>query len=145
MVYFASVSTFRKRLVELLKVKRGVYSAAPNSICDAFKDASIEQIRQNRDMVLMNNDSVVIKLRLQDKKQHLSKSDGYRLIYLVLKGRPIVIFLDIYPKRGPLQQLDIEDDEIARLINEFNSELNASKLIAHDINDSLKEISSDHR
>ena len=145
MVYFASVSTFRERLVELLKVKRGVYSAAPNSICDAFKDASIEQIRQNRDMVLMNNDSVVIKLRLQDKKQHLSKSDGYRLIYLVLKERPIVIFLDIYPKRGPLQQLDIEDDEIARLINEFNSELNASKLIAHDINDSLKEISSAHR
>ena len=145
MVYFASVSTFRERLVELLKVKRGVYSAAPKSICDAFKDASIEQIRQNRDMVLMNNDSVVIKLRLQDKKQHLSKSDGYRLIYLVLKGRPIVIFLDIYPKRGPLQQLDIEDDEIARLINEFNSELNASKLIAHDINDSLNEISSAHR
>lgn len=145
MVYFASVSTFRKRLVELLKVKRGVYSAAPNSICDAFKDASIEQIRQNRDMVLMNNDSVVIKLRLQDKKQHLSKSDGYRLIYLVLKGRPIVIFLDIYPKRGPLQQLDIEDDEIERLVNEFTSELEASKLIAHDINDSLKEISSDHR
>lgn len=145
MVYFASVSTFRERLVELLKVKRGVYSAAPNSICDAFKDASIEQIRQNRDMVLMNNDSVVIKLRLQDKKQHLSKSDGYRLIYLVLKERPIVIFLDIYPKRGPLQQLDIEDDEIARLINEFNSELNASKLIAHDINDSLNEISIAHR
>lgn len=145
MVYFASVSTFRKRLVELLKVKRGVYSAAPNSICDAFKDASIEQIRQNRDMVLMNNDSVVIKLRLQDKKQHLSKSDGYRLIYLVLKERPIVIFLDIYPKRGPLQQLDIEDDEIERLVNEFTSELEASKLIAHDINDSLKEISSDHR
>lgn len=145
MVYFASVSTFRKRLVELLKVKRGVYSAAPKSICDAFKDAGIEQIRQNRDMVLMNNDSVVIKLRLQDKKQHLSKSDGYRLIYLVLKGRPIVIFLDIYPKRGPLQQLDIEDDEIERLVNEFISELEASKLIAHDINDSLKEISSDHR
>lgn len=145
MVYFASVSTFRKRLVELLKVKRGVYSAAPNSICDAFKDASIEQIRQNRDMVLMNNDSVVIKLRLQDKKQHLSKSDGYRLIYLVLKERPIVIFLDIYPKRGPLQQLDIEDDEIERLVNEFTSELEASKLIAHDINDSLKEISSAHR
>ena len=145
MVYFASVSTFRKRLAELLKVKRGVYSAAPNSICDAFKDVSIEQIRQNRDMVLMNNDSVVIKLRLQDKKQHLSKSDGYRLIYLVLKERPIVIFLDIYPKRGPLQQLDIEDDEIARLINEFNSELNASKLIAHDINDSLNEISIAHR
>ena len=55
-------------------------------------------------MVLMNNDSVVIKLRLPDKKQHLSKADGYRLV------------------------------------EEFYSELDASKLIAHDINDHLKEI-----
>ena len=140
MVNFASVSTFRVRLASLLKVKRGVYSAASKSICDAFQNASIEQIRQNRDMVLMRNDSVVIKLRLQDKKQHLSKSDGYRLIYLVLKERPIVVFMDIYPKRGPLQQLDIEDNEIEYLVNEFYSELNASKLIAHDINDHLKEI-----
>lgn len=145
MVNFASVTTFRTRLSALLKVKRGVYAAVPDEICIAFKNATIEQIRQNRDMVLLNNDAVVIKLRLPDKKQHLSKADGYRLIYLVLKERPIVIFLDIYPKRGPLQQLDIEDNEIARLINEFNSELNASKLIAHDINDSLNEISIAHR
>lgn len=140
MVNFASVSTFRVRLASLLKVKRGVYSAAPKSICDVFQNASIEQIRHNRDMVLMKNDSVVIKLRLQDKKQHLSKSEGFRLIYLVLKERPIVVFLDIYPKRGPLQQLDIEDGEIERLVNEFYSELDASKLIAHDINDNLKEL-----
>lgn len=33
-----------------------------------------------------------------------------------------VVFLDIYPKRGPLQQLDISDKEIIRLIEEFNAE-----------------------
>ena len=141
MVNFASISTFRERLSAILKVKRGVYSAAPQSICDAFKDASIEQIRQNRDMVLLKNDTVVIKLRLQDKKQHLSKSEGYRLIYLVLKERPIVVFLDIYPKRGPLQQLDIGDNEINRLVQGFYSELDAESLVAHDINNNLKEVS----
>ena len=145
MVNFASISTFRERLSALLKVKRGVYSAAPQSICDAFKDASIEQIRQNRDMVLLKNDTVVIKLRLQDKKQHLSKSEGYRLIYLVLKERPIVVFLDIYPKRGPLQQLDIGDNEINRLVQGFYSELDVESLVAHDINDNLKEVSSTYK
>jgi len=145
MVNFASISTFRERLSALLKVKRGVYSAAPQSICDAFKNASIEQIRQNRDMVLLKNDTVVIKLRLQDKKQHLSKSEGYRLIYLVLKERPIVVFLDIYPKRGPLQQLDIGDNEINRLVQGFYSELDAESLVAHDINDNLKEVSSTYK
>ena len=145
MVNFASISTFRERLAALLKVKRGVYSAAPQSICDAFKNASIEQIRQNRDMVLLKNDTVVIKLRLQDKKQHLSKSEGYRLIYLVLKERPIVVFLDIYPKRGPLQQLDIGDNEINRLVQGFYSELDVESLVAHDINDNLKEVSSTYK
>jgi mRNA-degrading endonuclease RelE of RelBE toxin-antitoxin system len=140
MVNFASVTTFRTRLSALLKVKRGVYAAVPDEICIAFKNATIEQIRQNRDMVLLNNDAVVIKLRLPDKKQHLSKADGYRLIYLVLKEKPVVILLDVYPKRGPSQQLDIDDNEIARLVEEFYVELDSGVLVAHDINDRLKEI-----
>lgn len=140
MVNFASVTTFRTRLSALLKVKRGVYAAVPDEICIAFKNATIEQIRQNRDMVLLSNDAVVIKLRLPDKKQHLSKADGYRLIYLVLKEKSVVILLDVYPKRGPSQQLDIDDDEIARLVEEFYVELDSGVLVAHDINDRLKEI-----
>ena len=140
MVNFASVTTFRMRLSALLKVKRGVYAAVPDEICIAFKNATIEQIRQNRDMVLLNNYAVVIKLRLPDKKQHLSKADGYRLIYLVLKEKSVVILLDVYPKRGPSQQLDIDDNEIARLVEEFYVELDSGVLVAHDINDRLKEI-----
>ena len=140
MVNFASVTTFRTRLSALLKVKRGVYAAVPDEICIAFKNATIEQIRQNRDMVLLSNDAVVIKLRLPDKKQHLSKADGYRLIYLVLKEKSVVILLDVYPKRGPSQQLDIDDNEIARLVEEFYVELDSGVLVAHDINDRLKEI-----
>ena len=88
----------------------------------------------------MNNDAVVIKLRIPDRKQKLSKAEGYRLIYLVMKQVPLVVLTDIYPKRGPSQQLDIEDDEINRLVTEFISELNESKLIMHDITDNLKEI-----
>lgn len=140
MVNFASVTTFRTRLAALLKVKRGVYAAVPDEICNAFKDSTIEEIRQNRDMVLLNNDAVVIKLRLPDKKQHLSKADGYRLIYLVLKEKSVVILLDVYPKRGPSQQLDIDDDEISRLVDEFYVELDSGILLAHDINDHLKVI-----
>lgn len=99
MVQFVSITSFRKRLAALFKVKRGVYAGAPNEICQAFKNATIEQIRQNRDMILMNNDAVVIKLRMPDKKQRLSKADGYRLIYLVMKQIPLVVLLDVYPKR----------------------------------------------
>lgn len=38
-------------------------------------------------MILLEGDLVIIKLRLPDRKQHLSRKDGYRLIYLV--GCPV--------------------------------------------------------
>ena len=65
---------------------------------------------------------VIIKLRLPDKKQHLSRKDGYRLIYLVSKTDEIVVFLDIYPKNGPLQQLDIANGELKFLVKQFVDE-----------------------
>ena len=138
MVQFVSITSFRQRLAALIKVKRGVYAGAPSEICQAFKDASIEQIRQNRDMILMSNEAVVIKLRLPDKKQRLSKADGYRLIYMVMKQTPVVVFLDIYPKRGPSQQLDIADHETNRLVMEFIEELNGGQLVLHNIAEGLK-------
>lgn len=138
MVTFLSISTFRTRLHALLEVKRGVYSAVSNEICKAFQGMSIEQIRQNRDMILMDDDSVTIKLRLPDKKQHLSKSDGYRLIYIAMKKVDVVAFLDIYPKRGPRQQLNIEDNEILRLSNEFINEMTDGSIKQHDINNHLE-------
>jgi len=84
MIHFISITSFRERLSTLLKIKRMVYGGVVSEICNAFKNVPIEQIRSNRDMILMDNDSVVIKLPLPDKKQKLSKSDGYRLIYMVM-------------------------------------------------------------
>lgn len=140
MIHFIGISSFRRRLDSLLKVKRGVYAGAPAAICDAFKGASIEEIRQNRDMILLNDESIIIKLRMPDKRQRLSKADGYRLIYMVMKQVPMVALLDIYPKRGPSQQLDIDKLDLDRLIAEFRSEMLADTLVEHDINNNLTVI-----
>ena len=140
MIHFASIESFRKRLNDLLEVKRGVYSGVKDEICKEFRSSTIEQIRQNRDMIVISNDSIVVKLRLPDKKQRLSKADGYRLIYMVMKQVPLVIFLDIYPKRGPKQQLDIEDNELNSLISDFIAENESNTIILHDINNGLAEI-----
>ena len=140
MIQFVSITSFRQALDALLKVKRGVYAGLPSEICAAFRNVSIEQIRANRDMVLMDSESITIKLRLPDKRQHLSKSEGYRLIYLVLKGSPVVAFLTVYPKRGPLQQLDIPDAELRMLISLFTVESRARQIVIHDINNNLKDL-----
>lgn len=128
MILFKTISTFREHLAQLLKVRRNVYTGVSNELNKEFASKPIEQIRQNNDMILIEGDLVVIKLRLPDKKQRLSKKDGFRLIYLVSKVDNLVVFLDIYPKNGPLQQLDIDDAETKRLIGEFIEEGETGKL-----------------
>ena len=119
---FKTISYFRERLQVLTEYKRGVYAGVEDEIKKVFKGISIDQIRQNRDMILMQSDAIVIKLRLPDHRQRLSKKDGYRLIYLVSLIEESVAFLDIYPKRGPLQQLDISDEELIRLLSMYVKE-----------------------
>ncbi len=119
MISFKTISSFRVRLSDLLKIRRKVYANVEAEIKREFKAKSIEQIRQNNDMILLEGDLVIIKLRLPDKKQHLSRKDGYRLIYMVSKIDEIVVFLDLYPKNGPLQQLDLAEDELKFLIKQF--------------------------
>ena len=85
MISFKTISSFRSRLSGLLSVRRKVYANVENEIKREFAGKLIEQICQNNDMILLEGDLVIIKLRLPDKKQHLSRKDGYRLIYLVSK------------------------------------------------------------
>lgn len=122
MIIFNTISTFRTRLQNLLDIRKGVYASIPAEIKREFKSASIDTIRNNRDMILIQNEAVIVKYRLGDKRMKLSKANGYRLIYMVSTIIDRVVFLDVFPKRGPLQQLNIDDKEILRLIEEFNSE-----------------------
>lgn len=128
MVSFKTIRSFRSRLSDLLKIRRKVYANVENEIKREFAGKPIEQIRQNHDKVLIEGDVIIIKLRLPDKKQRLSKKDGYRLIYLVSKTDEIVVFLDIYPKNGPSQQLTIADDELKDLVKEFICEAQQNSL-----------------
>lgn len=133
MISFKTISSFRTRLAALLKVKRKVYANVEVEIRREFAGKPIEQIRQNNDMILLEGDLVVIKLRLPDKKQHLSRKDGFRLIYLVSKTDEIVVFLDIYPKNGPLQQLDIADNDLKLLLKKFIEEAQSNNLLNYAI------------
>ena len=128
MISFKSISSFRTRLSDLLKVRRKVYANVENEIKREFTGKPIDNIRQNNDMILLEGEMIIIKLRLPDKKQHLSRKDGFRLIYLVSKTDEIVVFLDIYPKNGPLQQLDIADNELKMLVIQFINEAQSGAL-----------------
>ena len=134
MITFSAIANFVSRIEALKSVRRGVYATVEDEISTAFRGATIEQIRQNYDMILMDSDQIVIKLRLPDKKHRLSKKDGYRLIYLVYKKREEVAFLDIYPKNGPMQQLDIEDSMVVDLVKQYVVVKDQGLLTVIDIN-----------
>lgn len=140
MIRFVSISAFRTALNSLQKMKRGVYANVSIEICKAFQDASIEQIRSNRDMILMDDEAITIKLRLPDKKQKLSKADGYRLIYMVMKNVPVVALLTVYPKRGPMQKISLEEKELGKLLHDFWEEFNSRQIVVHDVGNSLAEL-----
>lgn len=132
MISFQTISSFRARLQALIDIRKGVYSSVPAEIKREFESADIETIRHNRDMILIQNDLVIVKYRLGDKRMKLSKANGYRLIYMVSTLHERVVFLDIYPKRGSLQQLDIDDRQLMRLIEEYLEEDAGHQLLNYE-------------
>ena len=133
MVTFFSISVFRERLQALMSAKRGVYAGVDREIIDAFRSATIDEIRNNRDMILLDDPLVVVKLH----KNRRSRKDGYRLIYLTYRNQEKVVFLDIYPKNGPSQQLDTSDNRLLDLIQTYNEESISSELVLHALSAGL--------
>jgi len=58
------------------------------------------------------------------------------LIYLVYKDCEEVAFLDIYPKNGPMQQLDIDDSMVVDLVKQYASEKERGLLTVMDVRSS---------
>jgi mRNA-degrading endonuclease RelE of RelBE toxin-antitoxin system len=133
MIDYFAITNFVERIAALKNAKRGVYASVEEEVCTAFKDVSIEQIRQNRDMILLDDPRIIIKLRLPDKRHKLAKKDGFRLIYLVYKNSEEVAFLDIYPKNGPMQQLDIDDQQVVNLVRQYVDEKENGTLRTYEI------------
>ncbi len=79
-------------------------------------------------MILIEGESILIKLRLPDKKQRKSRKDGYRLIYLVAKDSDMVTFLSIYPKNGPSQKINLSKEELNSLMAQFIEEISTGAL-----------------
>ena len=133
MIKFSAITYFIERTSTLKNVRRGVYASVEDEIRAAFKETSIEQIRQNRDMILLDDPRIIIKLRLPDRKHRLAKKDAFRLIYLVYKDVEEVAFLDIYTKNGPMQQLDINDQQVVNLVKQYIDEKENGTLLDYKI------------
>ena len=139
---FYTSSTFRYYLANLTKKKREGYTSVVEDICNSLQKMDDTILRETNDRVRQLPDYRIVKLRLPNSGQNLSKSNGFRLIYWVSLNADVIVLLSIYPKRGPQSAEDLVDAEYARLIEEMTEESKDNALHQVDINDSLAELST---
>lgn len=75
-------------------------------ICKALTDMPDNILRDTNDRVRQLTNFRIVKLRLPNSEQKLSKSNGFRLIYWVSLLTDDLVLLSIYPKRGPQGAVD---------------------------------------
>lgn len=138
---FFTSTTFRTTIANLTKKSREGYMSIVDDICKAFQGMPDSIIRDTNDRVRQQLEYRLVKLRLPNSGQHLSKKDGFRLIYFVSNVTDDVVFLRVYPKRGPQGINNLQDSEYNRLLAEMCQESLAHELHQVDVNNSLAELS----
>ena len=139
---FFTSSTFRTHLVNLTKKQREGYMSVVKDICDQLKVMDDKILRESNDRVRQLEDFRIVKLRLPNSGQNLSKSNGFRLIYWVSLLADEVVLMSIFPKRGPQSAVNLVDAKYTRLIEEMTTESQNNSLHQVDIHNSLAELST---
>lgn len=110
-------------------------------ICDALGDMPDNILRDTNDRVYQYPEYRVVKLRVANSGQNLSKSNGFRLIYWVSQLHDCVVLMCVYPKRGPHAAVDLVNAEYVRLQMEVFNESKKNMLHQVDITHNLAELS----
>jgi mRNA-degrading endonuclease RelE of RelBE toxin-antitoxin system len=134
MCTFYSTEGFREALRQLIKKPKERYGSVVEDICDEFSGKSFREITGARVMIGEESGFRIIKTRIKNSAQDLSKKDGFRLIYLVSKEKNAVVFLFVFPKRGPQRKNNITFQEQESLIKNYKEQ---STLQPCDINNRL--------
>lgn len=140
---FYSILTFRNSINQLCRKERNGYHLCKSDICNLFKNLSFQDIWAKNYLIRDLDNIRIIKIRIPNSFQNLSSADGFRLIICCNIKYKTVNFLNIYPKRGKLSQMDQSSFEYKRQLREYSESLKLGKLIQHDISNELKTISTD--
>jgi len=132
MIFF-STESFRKSLALLLKAKREEYASIKSDIVTLFFGKTPDAIFSSPDMVRIEREFKIIKIRMPNSGSKLSKRDGYRLIYLINSKKSIVCLFYVYPKTGSLRQINISDSDLKKYLEEFINDFSSKTLVCHDL------------
>lgn len=138
---FYTTSTFRETLAALTKKSKDGYMSVTKDVCNGLTSMSANILRDTNDRIRHFAEYRIVKLRLPNSGQNLSKPNGFRLIYWVSMKNDVAVLLRIYPKRGSQSAVDLVDDEYDRLLVEMVNESKDHQLHQVDITNGLAELS----
>lgn len=137
---FFTISTFRDVVASLIKKPREGYSSVVADICAELQSMPDNILRDTNERIIQTPEYRVVKLRVANSNLKLSKSNGFRLVYLVSLITDDVFLLTVFPKRGTKGISNIPNAEYVRLLNELFQETSSKLLHQVDITKGLKEI-----
>ena len=137
---FFTISTFRDVVASLIKKPREGYSSVVVDICAELQSMPDSILRDTNERIIQTPEYRVVKLRVANSNLKLSKSNGFRLVYLVSLITDDVFLLTVFPKRGTKGISNIPNAENVRLLNELSQETSSKLLHQVDITKGLKEI-----
>lgn len=137
---FFTISTFRDVVASLIKKPREGYSSVVADICAELQSMPDNILRDTNERIIQTPEYRVVKLRVANSNLKLSKSNGFRLVYLVSLITDDVFLLTVFPKRGTKGISNIPNAEFVRLLNELFQETSSKLLHQVDITKGLKEI-----
>lgn len=137
---FYTISTFRDRLAMLTKKPREGYASLIADISAELLSMPNNILRDTNERIIQDKEYRIVKLRVGNSGQKLSKSNGFRLVYFVSLHADNVVLLTVYPKRGAKGQDNISSAEYSRLLKELILENNAQQLHQVDITNNLTEL-----
>jgi len=140
---FYTISTFREMVATLTKKPREGYVSLVDDICNELQSMPINIIRDTNERIIQESEYRVVKLRVGNSGQKLSKSNGFRLVYFVSLCTDDVVLLMVFPKRGAKGVSNILSTEYSRLLKELLNEIKAHKLHKVDIANHLTELRQD--
>ena len=137
---FFTISTFRDVVASLIKKPREGYSSVVADICAELQSMPDNILRDTNERIIQTTEYRVVKLRVANSNLKLSKSNGFRLVYLVSLITDDVFLLTVFPKRGTKGISNIPNAEYVRLLKELSLETSSKLLHQVDITKGLKEI-----
>lgn len=138
---FFTISTFRDVVASLIKKPREGYSSVVADICAELQSMPDNILRDTNERIIQTPEYRVVKLRVANSNLKLSKSNGFRLVYLVSLITDDVFLLTVFPKRGTKGISNIPNAEYVRLLKELSLETSSKLLHQVDITKGLKEAS----